>query len=221
MRWILLARYWCKTSSSYDWGLKLLLFWSEVKFLGEHGGKARHLLLPNSTPVATVPDAPHRHLPVDQRQYFCELVGVSVPLEQFTQILDIPGPVDGLSVGIVALTNNIRHDSWSLNQQRGQKALWAQNIKTQAEKEEIVGNLQHTCAAYRKRRSRPRTELQSRQQNLMSDGSETSAVALVCVWCIYLTDKMINLTLIELIQMIQLNFKPGKRFVSWLKHKRI
>lgn len=49
-------------------GLKQLLFWPEVEFLGEHRGKARHLFLPNGVAVIRVPNASHWHFPV----YECE-----------------------------------------------------------------------------------------------------------------------------------------------------
>lgn len=86
------------------WGPLLLLLWAEVEFFGEHGGEAGHLFLPNSVWVGAVPDAPHGHLPVDQRQQLCEFQRISIFAEEVTQILDVPGAVHSLPVGVVTLT---------------------------------------------------------------------------------------------------------------------
>lgn len=86
------------------WGPLLLLLWAEVEFFGEHGGEAGHLFLPDSVWVGGEPDAPHGHLPVDQRQQLCEFQGGSILVEEVTQILDVPGAVHNLPVGVVTLT---------------------------------------------------------------------------------------------------------------------
>lgn len=80
-----------------------LLLWPEVQLFGEHGGEAGHLFLPNSFGVGAVTDAPHRHFPVNQRQQLCEFQGVSIFVEEFTQILDVPAAVHRLPVGVITL----------------------------------------------------------------------------------------------------------------------
>lgn len=80
-----------------------LLLGAEVQPFGEHGGEAGHLFLPNSFGVKGGTDAPHRHFPVNQRQQLCEFQGVSIFVEEVTQILDVPGAVQRLPVGVITL----------------------------------------------------------------------------------------------------------------------
>lgn len=80
-----------------------LLLRSEVQLFGEHGGEAGHLFLPNSVAVGGETNAPHRHFPVNQRQQLCEFQGVSIFVEEVTQILDVPRAVQRLPVGVVTL----------------------------------------------------------------------------------------------------------------------
>lgn len=80
-----------------------LLLRAEVQLFGEHGGEAGHLLLPNSLGVGGATHAPHRHLPVYQRQQLGEFQGGSMYAEEVAQILDVPGAVHRLPVGVVTL----------------------------------------------------------------------------------------------------------------------
>lgn len=80
-----------------------LLLGSEIQLFGEHGGEAGYLFLPNSHGVVGETDAPHRHFPVNQRQQLCEFQGVSIFVEEVTQVLDVPGAVQRLPVGVVTL----------------------------------------------------------------------------------------------------------------------
>lgn len=80
-----------------------LLLRSEVQLFGEHGGEAGHLLLPNRLGVGGETHAPHRHFPVDQRQQLGEFQGVPILAEELAQILDVPGAVHRLPVGVVTL----------------------------------------------------------------------------------------------------------------------
>lgn len=80
-----------------------LLLLSEVQLFGEHGGEAGHLLLPHSLAVGGATHAPHRHLPVDQRQQLGEFQGGPVYVEEVAQVLDVPGAVHRVPVGVVTL----------------------------------------------------------------------------------------------------------------------
>lgn len=86
------------------WMETLLLLGSEVELPGEHGSEAGDLFLPDGGPVVTIPDTPHGHLPVDQGQELRELQGIPELPHGPTQVLDVPGAVDRLAVGIVACT---------------------------------------------------------------------------------------------------------------------
>ena len=78
-----------------------LLFGSEIELLGEHGGKAGHLLLPDGAAVGGVANAAQGHLPVHQRQQLRELQGLAEAPQGVAQVLDVPGAVDRLPVGVV------------------------------------------------------------------------------------------------------------------------
>ena len=78
-----------------------LLFCSEVELLGEHGGEAGHLLLPDGAAVGGVAHAAQGHLPVHQGQQLRELQGVAEAPQGLAQVLDVPGAVDRLPVGVV------------------------------------------------------------------------------------------------------------------------
>lgn len=97
----------------YAWGRLPLLLLSKVQLFGEHGGEAGHLFLPNGVAVEGETDAPHRHFPVNQRQQLCEFQRVSIFVEEVTQILDVPGAVHRLPVGVVTLATE--HGSYWLN----------------------------------------------------------------------------------------------------------
>lgn len=95
----------------------LLLLGSEVELPGEHGREAGDLFLPDGGLVVTIPDAPHGHLPVDQGQELRELQGISELPHGPTQVLDVPGAVDRLAVGIVAFSHRVTHDEVSASRE--------------------------------------------------------------------------------------------------------
>lgn len=73
----------------------------EVELLGQHGAEAGHLLLADGIVVGTPSHAAHRHLPVHQHQEFGELHRLPVFPKEVTEVLDVPGAIDGLPVGVV------------------------------------------------------------------------------------------------------------------------